>query len=160
MRGDIVCIVICRRLQGNSLVCKVSLPESLSSSSSTLPSNYYDLPTCLPEHFPSWLVEVAVSGRFSDARCTESRSMYDLVKLLRADNGLFVSGGLRKLSTKEFGTWVCIANHPCMQALEASQDDKMCYAVEQRGHRDFMLHAWGLASEANTPNCTSNRRQN
>ena len=88
--------------------------------------------------------------------------MFDLATGLRADRGLYVGGGLRDLRTQTFGNWVCIANHPCLQAVGASHSDRMCYAVERRGDKETVLHAWGLASQVKVDanSCASNRRQN
>ena len=113
------------------------------------------------DDLPAWLAEVASSGRFSDPRCAENRSMFDLVRGLREEPGLYVSGALGSLSEGAFGTWACIANHPCMQAVGAGRDDdRMCYAVEHRSDSDTVLHAWGLASQVRVDptGCASNRR--
>jgi hypothetical protein len=87
--------------------------------------------------------------------------MFDLVKLLRADRSLYVSGGLGDLSTDVFGIWTCIANHPCLQAVGAANEDRMCYAVEQKEDNHTVLHAWGLDSELKlvSENCASNAQQ-
>jgi len=158
-------------LNENPLVCKVLLPPSLVFDSpnwyenSILPSNYSQLPNCsttpATTDLPAWLAKVAASGRFSDPRCAESRSMFDLVRGLREDPGLYVSGALGSLSAGAFGIWACIANHPCLQAVGAGQDDdRMCYAVEHRSRSDTVLHAWGLASQVRVDltSCASNRR--
>ena len=113
------------------------------------------------DDLPAWLAEVASSGRFSDPRCAENRSMFDLVRGRREEPGLYVSGALGSLSEGAFGIWACIANHPCMQAVGAGRDDdRMCYAVERRSDSDTVLHAWGLASQVRVDptSCASNRR--
>jgi hypothetical protein len=169
----LLCFLFIRRwLDGNPLACKVPLPPSLVFDipyiwllDSFLPSNYSQLPNCsttpVATNLPAWLAEVAASGRFSDPRCAENRSMFDLVRGLREEPGLYVSGALGSLSEGAFGIWACIANHPCMQAVGADQDDdRMCYAVEHRSDSDTVLHAWGLASQVRVDptSCASNRR--
>ena len=95
-------------------------------------------------HLPSWLTKVAAAGRFNDNRCNEDRSMRDLVVELRADPDLFVGGGLGHNIFHSFTQWVCIADHPCLEAVGAGPDDRMCYAVDMMSKK---LHAWGLNSE-------------
>jgi hypothetical protein len=87
--------------------------------------------------------------------------MFDLVKLRRSDPGLYVSGGLRGLRTDVFGIWACIANHPCLLAVGAGSEDRMCYAVEHKANKHTVLHAWGLGSELNmvSESCASNAQQ-
>jgi len=93
---------------------------------------------------PLWLTEVAAAGRFNDDRCNEHRSMRDLVVEMRADPDLVVSGGLGRKKNHAFGIWACIADHPCLEAVGASPDDRMCYAVHTTSKK---LHTWGLNSE-------------
>ena len=166
---DVLCVIFIRRqLDGNPLACKVPLPSSLvfdrydgmylyMGLDSALPSNYSQLPNCSTVTTPvttdlsAWLADVAASGRFSDPRCAERRSKHQLLEGIRAEPGLFLSGGL---GAETFGLWMCFANHTCLQAVGAGQGDRMCYARERSS--ELVLHPWGLDSELGlTRSCAS-----
>jgi len=97
-------------------------------------------------NLPSWLAEVAASGRFSDSRCAETRSKTELLAVAREDPEFFVSGGLGSRSVPGIGVWMCFANHPCLEVVGASHDDRMCYAREV-GNGTHAFHVMGLNSE-------------
>ena len=120
--------------------------DECSPAAPTGPTGPIDL------NLPSWLAEVAASGRFSDPSCNETRSMKDLAIERRGDKNYYVAGGLRSHATRTLASWMCIANHPCLQAVGASHDDRMCYAVERNNATSVTgvgprFHAWGLDSE-------------
>ena len=80
----------------------------------------------------------------------------------RRDRNFYVQGGLGPLRrVRNFGSWLCIYDHPCLQAVAgASQHDRMCYVAEKRNATDIVFHAWGLDSELNlvSESCTSSAK--
>ena len=84
--------------------------------------------------------------------------MFELGIERRRDKNFYVQGGLGpRRRVRNFGFWLCIYDHPCLQAVGASHDDRMCYVAEKRNATEVVFHAWGLDSELHlvSESCTS-----
>lgn len=77
--------------------------------------------------------------------------MPDLARALRNDRNLYIGGGLGKHRVPGLATWVCIANHTCLETLKAPAGDRMCYVLEKvAGLPSYSrMHPYGLNSELN-----------
>ena len=76
---------------------------------------------------------------------TECGERCTWAEILTQGQGSHQSGGLGGISTSgEWISWACWPSHPCVAAVGADGDDKMCYAFREL---DQTWHTWGLDSE-------------
>jgi len=98
-------------------------------------------------NLPSWLAVVKTSGRFGHPKCVENRTMAEFLQQPNA-RSLWKAGGLGHLSVKgSFGSWICIAGHHCLDTVNTTERDRMCYVAEKHNSVIVSWHAWGVNSE-------------